>query len=93
MSETSTVDRQTPTGAFGVILAWARRWKKVQHLSVEQIADLASELDEPVPAGRTRIEMDSEEYERMRDALGSDWEWRGLVRMRFNGCEPNEVQP
>ena len=32
--------------------------------------------------GRTQVEMDSIEYERMRDALGADWEWRGMVQIR-----------
>ena len=30
---------------------------------------------------RTIIEMDSTEYERMRAALGKEWEWFGLVRI------------
>lgn len=33
------------------------------------------------PKGRTQIEMDDDEYERMRAALGSKWEWQGLVRI------------
>lgn len=37
---------------------------------------------EPAPSGRTVVEMDTSEYERMRDALGEGWEWRGLVRIR-----------
>lgn len=36
----------------------------------------------PPAGGRIQIEMDSSEYERMREALGGDWEWHGLVRLR-----------
>lgn len=34
-----------------------------------------------IGGGRARIEMDECEYQRMRDALGPDWEWRGLVTL------------
>lgn len=35
------------------------------------------------PDGRTCLEMDNAEYDRMRDALGPDWEWQGDVSVRW----------
>ncbi len=41
-----------------------------------------------VAPGRMLIELDVVEYERMRHALGSSWEWEGLVRI----VEGNRVE-
>lgn len=36
------------------------------------------------PPGRLWLDMSHAEYERMRAALGAEWEWEHGVRMRFN---------
>jgi hypothetical protein len=71
---------------FPRVIEWARKWKLSHLLSIEKIQDLLTTLAIP-PVGRTRVEMDDTEYERMRDALGSDWEWRGTMSIWVNGIE------
>ena len=53
-----------------------------KRLSLYDLREMALVAQTVAPDGRTCIEMDTSEYERMRDALGSEWEWRGDVSIR-----------
>lgn len=53
----------------------------VVDLGESLIHQFARDSMKPAPPGRTIVEMDTVEYERMRASLGEQWEWQGLVRI------------
>lgn len=60
----------------------AKRTGLAKRLSLYELREMALVANTIAPDGRTCIEMDNAEYERMRDALGDEWEWQGDVSMR-----------
>lgn len=65
------------------LYAAAKKTGLSKRLSLYDLREMAIVAQTVAPDGRTCIEMDNDEYDRMRDALGPDWEWRGDVSMRF----------
>lgn len=60
----------------------AKRTGLAKRISLYDLREMAIVAKTIAPDGRVCIEMDESEYDRMREALGSDWEWND-VSMRF----------
>lgn len=64
----------------------AKRTGLAKRISLYDLREMAIEAQSIAPDGHVCIEMDQSEYDRMRDALGPDWEWIGELSMRFGAA-------
>jgi hypothetical protein len=72
-------DRRQLPSLVDQLWAAAKRTGLSKRISLYDLSEMAKALKEVAPPGRTILDMPDEEYERMRDALGPEWEWDELV--------------
>ena len=67
----------------------AKRTGLAKRVSLHDLREMANEARMIAPDGCVVVEMETAEYERMREALGPDWEWQSEVTLRFGKDVPD----